>query len=448
MIKRIAVAVTALLLSATMLVSCTSDRISILTMGDASVDSVEISTDGNAVLFSSDDNSISEALFKYLYLYFKDSLLLQAAYYEAMGYNITGSEDIKVADTEAFWGCVLQENTDGTVVTMKDYVYDSTLSVLKDVLAMEAASKDYKFVYPDDYQSDLEEAIYSDVEENGSNYLNEDEEFADENGVVYDWVKARREVYLASKGITAEEWERVFFLYKDIFAENITSHLESVGAIASDDEDILKQEIREELEKQLESFLEDDIKIDILYYEYKTEDDSEEFSSNDLSDDSNDNTSDDISDDTSDVTSDDTSNDTISAEEYNKNLLQACNDTLEALINGERTVEDELNDTAHGESDAVVTKESVANFFGDAAAECKPGDIKLYDTEYCIYILVYKELTADDFGRTTEPTEDEMTSAKENSLSEKLDSFLNRYIEQISVNEDVLEKYNRPWEIK
>lgn len=432
MIKRIAVTVTALLLAATMLASCTSDRNSILTIGSTSVDSVEISTDDSAVLFSSDNNNISEALFKYLYLYFKDSLLAQAAYYEAMGADITGSEDIKVADTEAFWGCVLQENTDGTVVTMKDYVYDSTLSVLKDVLAMEAASDDYKFVYPDNYESDLEEAIYNDVEENGSNYLNESEEFADENGVVYDWVKARREVYLASKGITAEEWERVFFLYKDVFAQNITNHLEAVGAITADDEDILKQTIREELEEQLKSFLEDDIKVDILYYEYKTADDSEEFSSTDMSDDS----------------SDDTSNDTISADEYNESLLQSCNDTLEALINGEKTVEDELKDTAQGESDAVVTKESLKDFFGDSAAECKAGDIKLYDTEHGVYIIVYKELTADDFGRTTEPTEDEIKSAKESSLSDKLDSLLNRYIEQINVDEDILEKYNRPWEIK
>lgn len=432
MIKRIVATATALLLAATMLVSCTADRDNILTMGNTSVDGIEISTEDGAVLFTCDDNNISEALFKYLYLYFKDSLLAQAAYYEAMGVDITGSEDIKVADTEDFWSCVLQENSDGTVTTMKDYVYDSTLSVLKDVLAMEAASDDYKFVYPEKYQSDLEDAIYSDVEENGSNYLNEDEEFADENGIVYDWVKARREIYLASKGITVEEWERVFFLYKEIFAQNITSHLESVGAIAADAEDILKQAIREELEEQLKNFLEDDIKVDILYYEYKTEDDSEETSSNDMSDD----------------LSGDTSTDTVSAEEYNKNLLQVCNATLEALISGERTVEDELNNDAQGNSDAVVTKDSVKEFFGDAAAECNVGDIKLYDTEHGIYILVYKELTADDFGRTTEPTDDEMKSAKENSLSDKLDSLLNRYIEQIDVNENVLEKYNRPWEIK
>lgn len=432
MIKRITVTATVLLLVATMLVSCTSERESILTIGNTSVDSVEISTDDSAVLFTSDDKAVSEALFKYLYLYFKDSLLAQAAYYEEMGADITGNKDIKVADTEAFWGCVLQENSDGTVTTMKDYVYDSTLSILKDVLAMEAASCDYKFVYPADYQSDLDKAIYSDVEQNGSNYLDEDIEFADNNGVVYDWVMARREVYLASKGITSDEWERVFFLYKDVFAQNITSHLESVGVIAADDEDTLKQVIREELEKQLKSFLEDNIKIDILYYEYKTEDSSKES----------------VSSDTSDDLSDDTSSDAISADEYNANLLQTCKDTLEALISGETKVKDELDGKAQGDSDAVVTKESVKEMFGEDAVECKAGDIKLYDTEHGIYILAYKEITADDFGRTTEATEDELKSAKETSLSEKLDALLNRYIEQISVNEDILEKYNRPWEIK
>lgn len=431
MLKKTAFVILSFLLAVASLISCTSERNDILTIGDVSAENADVSVGESDILFSTDENGITEALFKYLYLYFKDSLLSQAEYYESMGMDITGSDDIVVGDTEAFWGCTLQENEDGTITTMKDYVYDSTLSVLKDVLAMESVSVDYKFVYPDDYQTDLEAAIYSDVENYGSNYLDEDVEFADENGVVYPWVKARREMFLAKKGITAEEWERVFFLYKDVFSECIISHLESVGAITADSDDALEADLRAELEEQLESFLADDIKVDILYYEYKTDDDSSSVD-------------DALSEDES---TDETGGDEIPVAEYNKNLLDSCNATLEALVNGERTVEEELENAGYGESDAIVTKSSIKEFFGDEAADCKVGDIKLFDTEYGVYILVFKDLTADDFGRTTDPTEDELESARNDSLSSALDTLLNIYIDEIIIDESALEKYNRPWEI-
>ncbi len=227
MLKRIVITALALVCVASTFSACTGNENvdKTIQIGDVSVESIDLEIDKNAKVFSSDERFISDALFKYLFIYFKEQFLADAKYYESMGASVTGDENIKVGDTEAFWTCTYEKDEDGNITTMKDFVYQNAMNVAKDIIALEAVADDYSFIYPDDYQTKLEAAIYSDVEGNGSEYLDSDTEFADEDGVVYPWVKARREMYLASKGITAEEWERVFYLYQTVFAANIIQHM-------------------------------------------------------------------------------------------------------------------------------------------------------------------------------------------------------------------------------
>lgn len=448
MFKRFVSVVIVLVFTLSVLASC-SDELKTMEMGEVSVDSVDVVVSDTSKVFATDSNYISDSLFKYLYIYFKEAFLSQAMYYESMGVSVTGDENIKAGDTEAFWNCKYTDGEDGNPVTMKDYVYENAFNVAKDILALETVAKDYKFIYPDDYKKDLEAAIYSDVEANGSNYLDSSVEFADEEGVVYPWVKARREMYLASKGITAEEWERVFFLYKTVFAENIMQHLEFVGVIAPEADEEIDKMAREYLEEMLENYLKDNAKVDILFYEYKVVKDEAQSKSSESTDSVSEDASLDNSDDVSnDDISEDTSEDELPLEEYNEQLKENCQAVLESIIDGTLSFDDESKNADNSSKDSIVTNASLVEAFGEKAKECKNGDIKLFDTDHGIYILIFKELTEVDFGRTTVPTEKEIEEFKAQSLEVALNDFLEKYNEAVVINEEALEKYNRPWEIK
>lgn len=434
--KTIFVAI-ALVVTLATLVSCTSslDKPTVK-IDDVSIDSIDIEVSDTSRVFTAGDSYISEALFKYLYLYFKDGLLDQYAYYESMGYNVTNDANVKVGDTESFWNCKMSENEDGTIVTMKDYVYDTTLKIAKDVLALEKAATDYKFVYPDDYQEKLEAAIYSDVEAHGSAYLDANIEYADENGVVFDWVKTRREMYLASQGITAEEWERVFFMYQTVFAGNIQDHMEFVGAIVPAPEEDIRNEAIEYLKAQLEAYLTDNYKVDLIYFEYN--DEASENSADVSEKEASESVSDDVSDDTSGE----------AVKETNEQILKRSEGVLAALKDGSLTVSEAIKQASDGDESEIIGKETLVQYLGDEVKDCKAGDIKLVDTDYGVYIVNFKEVTETDFGRTTEPTDEEMEDFRDLSLSDKLNNLLEKYTEVVEVNENIVAKYKCPWNIK
>ncbi len=430
MFKRIAAAALSLGFALSALASCSADKgDKVMEVGDLSLESVDISAEDGARVFTLGDNYISEALYDYLYVYFKEAVLAQAAYYKAYGTSMTVDPNIEVADTEEFWNAEVDDPGNEEISVMKDYVCKNTYNVAKDMLATEKAASDYGFVYPDGYGENLEAAIYEDVAANGTEYLEDVSEIADDSGTVFPWVKARRRVYLAGRGITEEDWERVFYLYHTVFAENITDHLASIGVIKAAPDEEIEKEAREYLESQIESFLNDNAKVDILYYQFK--DASESSESADSSD-----------------TSDDVSSEDASPEEYNRRLEESCGELVEKLKDDPDAFKEASEDADAADEDAIVTKESLEEVLGKGASGYKSGDVKLFKVDGGIYVITYKELKEEDFGRTAVPTEEELKQYREQSLSKALNELLMKYYDVVAVDEKVIEKYDRPWEIK
>lgn len=435
MVKKIIIVAVALVTALASLVSCSFDGGEhVIEMNDVSVDSIDVSVSDSSRIFSMNDSYISEALFKYIYMYVKKDLMDHYARYESLGYNVTGDANIKVGDTEAFWGCTQSKKEDGTVVTLKDNVYKNAVDIAKNVIALEKLAEDYKFIYPDDYNKKLEAAIFSDVETYGDAYLDLTVEFADEDSVVFDWAKARREVYLASKGITAEEWERVFFMYRSVLSSGIRNHLEFVGAIEPDSDESIRLEAEKYLKEQLENYLKDNVKVDILFYQYDEKKETKEASGEDSEQPSSDETSAETSEDVEKLT--------------NEQLLEKCKGIVSGLKDGSLSFAEEKKSATAGDENQILPKDSMVQYFNEDAKEGKQGDVKLVDTDYGVYIIIYKDLTETDFGRTTTPTEDELKSFKEMSLDKKLNELLKVYVEAVSVDEEALAKYKSPWNIK
>ncbi len=196
-------------------------------------------------------------------------------------------------------------------------------------------------------------------------------------------------------------------------------------------DEVLKNTVTEYLEEELKSFLTDNTKLDLLFYQYKNvdkSDTSEEASSHEASD--------------------DTSSDELTPEEYNEKLFDDCSLICQNIQSGDLTFEDAAEDADHSDDDAIITNESLKEFFGDDILNFKPGETKLFKVEEGIYILTFKELTEVDFGRTTVPTDSEIKEQKQQSLEIALNKFIEKYKEAIIVDEKLVEKYNRPWEIK
>ncbi len=454
------------------LAACSDNSGKIMQMGDASTDSFDLSVDGDA--FVADSDYISENLFKYLYLYFKDYNLDMFKQYEGMGYDITGNKDIKVGDTEAFWSCVYKKDEDGKEITFGQEIYNTTVSLFEDILALEAAAEEYGYKLPDTYGEELDKAIAQQIVNLNPDIFKDTSEITDADGNVFEWAKDRWAMHLMSDGISAEAWERVFYLYPNVIIKDITTQLEAKGVIKAEDDSVLIAKGEKELADKLDNFMKNSMKVKYIAYYLKeeekkdtaktsvsSEDASIEASSQDVfSDDatSDDATSDDGSSEDASVDSSEDSSEDISAEltpeEFNSELREKCQNIYEGLVNGTLNIDDEIkkcdiSKIAEQYPDGIVGSfDDLKNTFGESTKDLKVGDVKMYEYGGAIHIIQVQELKEKDSGISTELSEDDIKALRAQSVSAALEKLLNAYKDAIIKDEAMLEKYNKPWNIK
>ena len=466
MFKRIisAILVTLLLLSA--LVSCSDTSGKVMQIGDLSDDGVEYS--GESGKFVPDSDYISESLFKYLYLYFKDYYISMFKQYESYGYSVTGDSKIPVGDTEAFWTCAYSKDEEGNVVTFADELYKSTVTVFEDILALETVAEKYGYSLPETYDKDFNEAMAQQIVANGSDFLQGVTEITDKNGDIYAWVENRWAMKLMSEGITSDAWERVFYTYTTVISQDITAQLSKNGVIKAEDDSVLKEKGEKALKEKIDAFMESNMKIKHIAYFLKVEEgdtssDSskdaknvETFSSENIDETSEELSSVEVSDDSSNEASDDSSegiSEELSPKEFNEQLRKKCKDIYDGLLNGTLKFDDESKKSDVAENAAKYPDGIAATFdafkqsFGESVENLKVGDIKMYEYGGAIHIIEVQELTEKDSGISTELTEEDMEALRAQSVSEALDKLLKKYKEVIVYDDDLLEKYKQPWNI-
>jgi len=419
--------------------ACSKKAEKVMEIGDVSVESGTVSGDG--VNFVALNDHISEDLFRYYYKYFKDSFLAEALQYEMMGEDITGNPDISVGDTEAFWNCEIGKDQDGNSVTFASDLYEYTFNRLKRIFALEAIADEYGYKLPENYEKGLNDAIANDIVTNGAKYLEGVTEITDKDGKLYGWVKNRWEMSLAADGITAEEWERLFYT-PDIIANGIVQQFKDADILKPRSDSELAEEIRQMLQQELDSFLKTNSKIKIITYFLKMET-------------SSDNTSTDASNDNSvaDSSEDGSGTEELSPKEFNEQLKLKCEEIYNGLKDGSLSFDDEIKkcDTAEEASKLptgfVLSHDEAKYYFGESLEGLQVGDFKMITVEGAIYIIQIQELTKDDFGKTTEPTEDDMAAQRNSSIYDAMNALLVKYEEAIEVKSDYLEKYKEPWKI-
>lgn len=483
MLKRVFSLIIVAIMAMSCLASCSDTSGKVMQITDVSVDSVDCSNDSDAFVAESD--YISESLFKYLYKYLKESNLNTFKQYESMGYQIT-SNGVAVGDTEEFWNCIYSEDEDGNKVTFGEELYNSTLAIFEDILALEAAAQKYGYKLPDTYDKGLDEIIAQQIVSNNAELFEDTSEITDEDGNVLKWAKDRWSMALMKDGVSAEAWERVFYRYPSVIIKDITTQLEAKGIIEAEDDSILIEKGEKELKDKLDEFMKTRMKIKYIAYKLKDEDasgkttetsddettsedtsgedsyadlseesseDSSEDISEDVSEESSEDVSEDISGDTSEDTSDDISDD-LPAAEYNKALRDKCNEIYEGLLDGSLDIDDEIKkcdiaEIADTYPDGIVgTFDQMKGTFGESTEGLEVGDIKMYEYGGAIHIIQVQTLTEKDSGISTELAEDDIEALRAQSVSEAFEELLKVFKKGITKDEALLEKYKKPWNIK
>jgi len=457
-------------------VACSDSSGKIMQIGDVSADSTELSNDGE--VFVAESDYISEALFNYLFKYLKDSNLNTFKQYENMGYQIAGN-GVKVGDTEEFWNSVYKEEDDGTKVTFGEELYNSVVAIFEDILALEAVAQKYGYKLPDTYDKGLDETIAQQIVALNAEIFKDTSEITDEDGKVFKWAKDRWAMNLMKDGISAEAWERVFYLYPSVIIKDITTQLEAKGVIEAEEDSVLIEKGEKELKDRLDNFMKTSMKIKYIAYKLKDEkatdetakssdstdastdevigtDVSSEDTSAELSENSSDELSEDGSEDVSEDSSEDTSediSDDLSPAEYNKALREKCKKIYEGISNGSLNIDDEIKksdiaDKAEAYPDGIVgTFEQMKGTFGESTEGLKIGDVKMYEYGGAIHIIQVQELAEKDSGFSTELTDDDIEALRAQSVSAAFEELLNVYKKGITKNEALLEKYKKPWTI-
>ncbi len=440
-------------------VSCSGKDKIVIQMGEVST-GIDYSSDGNGFVPESD--YIGESLYKYLYLYFKNSILSSCKEAEAYGQDVTGDKNISVDDTEAFWNCIFKEEN----ISYAQYLQNVTNDTFKDILAIEAAAEEFGYKLPEEYGKNFEKAVAEQIVYYGNEYLKGETEIADKDGNLYDWAKDRWTMQLAGEGISSKDWERVFYLYVTVLLSDVSTQLSEKGIISAEPDDVLK-------ENEIKYFMENNMKFKYIAYYLKddnekvsvSEDSSEDVnSSEDVSEDlsvdisSEENVSNEASADLSEniseeVSDDESSKDTavqITGKEFNEQLKAKCEDIYKGLLDGTLKFDDEVKksdiysyvkDTPDG---VIGTFSQMESAFGESVKELKVGDIKMYVNGGAVHIIEVQELKESDCSIT----EDYLKTLRARSVSAAFEKLLDKYKEAVIYDEDILSKYLKPWKIK
>lgn len=460
MFKKLISSIVVICMLLSSLVACSDTSGKVMQMGDVSVESIDVSVDSSA--FVADSDYVSENLFRYLYLYFKNYNLDMFKQYEGMGYDITGDKDIKVDDTEAFWNCVYQKDEAGNEITFGQEIFETTVELFEDILALEAVAEKYGYKLPETYGDDFNKAVAEQIVKLNPEIFGDTTEITDSDGKLFKWAKDRWAMQLMSDGISADAWERVFYLYPNVIIKDITTQLEEKGVVNAEEDSVLIEKGEKELREKLDNFMKTSMKVKYIAYQLKAEDDADDsskspkLSSEDASNDadSKDTTSDDVTSD--DVSTDDSSGETseeLSPQEYNEQLREKCKGIYEGLVNGSLNIDDEIkkcdiSQIAEQYPDGIVGSfDDMKNTFGESTKDLKVGDIKMYEYGGAIHIIQVQELTEKDSGISTELSEDDIEALRAQSVSADLEKLLGVYKKAITKDEALLEKYKKPWNI-
>lgn len=448
------------------------------------------------VVFSFENVSISQGLYRYIYNEYKTLYLELCNSLVAQNGYLSQTNDIIVEDTEAFWSATVPADVHSTFEYLKsnyygyysfditdedlgsytyaDVVLDHANSECKEYLIYTALAKQYDYVPSrdfEDYNDGLEAAIAQNA--TGADCFEGIDSISDKNGVLYDWAKARWEVNLAGRGITKEEWVSAYYEFP-ILTTYLAPHIveKNYSSLGEDDDDLaIVNYYLEQVNASQVAF--EYIRYDLLSeenYNAQKEQQSEESAEVFTSEDDNDISLDEVSDeglsleDSDDEESleevpptDPLANDADTYEEYVEIRKQACQDIYDSIVNGEiefdtaREASPYYEEPDEGYTSVVYLDNSAfKQYFEKSADEVKVGDIELFVQEKIgtIWILKYTDWTVNDL------TEKEIAEIIKNyaetyvgSLkSQKVNAIFDKAYDCIKVG-SISDDYKKPWNI-
>ncbi len=431
--------------------SCSGKDKIVMQLGEISVDE-DISLDGNG--FTAVNNYINEGLYRYYYLQNKANFLSYCADLERYyGFNVTGDKKIPIGDTEEFWSCELEEG-----LTIAQYVLDEVNNTFKVILALEAAAEDYGYQLPKDYNKNFEKCIAQEITSSGNPYVANDSTLLDENGKLFAWAENRWTMNLAGEGIDRDDWERINYLYQ-VISSDIVKQFSEKGVIKAEADDVLKQNATDD-------FMKNSIKYKYIKYFLKSEEavipvpeesSDDAVSSEDVSiDESLEDVSEEISAESSEGNSEESMEESsedvteqITGKEFNERLKADCQEIYDGLLNGTLNFDEEIKKSdvpnlAESNPDGVISAFSTfEQEFGESGKELKAGDIKMYVYNGAIHIIQVQELKTTDYVID----DNVLKGLRENSVNNAFKELLEKYVDAVVCEDDMLSKYLKPWEL-
>ncbi len=455
------------LIVASMLISCASGDENIISVGEPSTVSEE-SAETSKVIVSVENTDITytESDFRIFYILQKENFISYNQYYESMGYQITDN-GAAVGDTEEFWasGTGLT-NDDGSSIDFAEYFFDYAVDVFEAFVAKKILAENSEITFDVDFYADLNTTIASDISANS--LVDDDVDIIDADGNIPTWIMDRWEMDLASKGLDKETWIDFNYVVTKI-DDYLMQKLKDSGKITAIDEETAKEEFAVLVDEEIKDYLANNIKIKYIAYGYRSEADyenedesSEAESSSEVTEEITKETTEESTEESSEETTEETfeevSGEELTPEEkakkYNEELLVKCEAIFNTLKVDASTFDEEvakcdLADTLLPtyQDGIPVSKESFETVFEDKADEHSLGDVVFYNLEDGIYIVQFVELTEEDSGLSRIPTEDEIKTQIDNSVSESYSELVSGYVEWVTIDEDVLEGYKLPWKV-
>ncbi|MBQ4648055.1 MAG: hypothetical protein IJB76_02730 [Clostridia bacterium] len=458
-------------------------------------DAESVELDDYDVVLSLAEVTVSEGLYNYAYKYAKNYYMsTYKSMVEYFGY-LSETDDIPVEDTKEFWNTVVPEDVHEYVMyfrqsysydfeitdddagnyTFGDVLIDHVNAEMKAYLVYRAVAAEYDYVLSRDYadyDAGLENAIALQMKD--ASFIREGETVAGEDGKVFDWAVDRWEVYLAGQGISREEWLSLYFELPLLISDLATE----LDIPAGDAESLFDAYINGEAEKTVSfnftvfPFFDED-KFN-LYKEQNAEESTEE-SSDEISEDlgessdfseesaeavlSQEDVSEELSsDESTDESAEENENKTFEIEtildeaetfeEYSERAKAYCDKIYDDLKNGVITFDDAIAVSPDGENikeqypyGACVYNENLKELFDRNYEDVVIGsfDYVVDEENQCIWILEYKEFSTENF--TDADKEKYGTIYFAEKVFEKVNPL-------VYLDEDVLAKYDNPWEIK
>ncbi len=484
----------------------------------APLDSEYAGTVDNAYTF--DEAGISEGLYSYIYNYYKqDDLEYYQQFVDYMGsLSATEADNIAVEDTEKFWTAGVSKEIRSYIVSEgddKDYTYGDILTKRVDTncktfLAYEALANQYGYNPETDFEGYSDKLSAAMIEAiKASEIYDKGMEVADSNGVLYEWVTDRWEVYLASYGITYGEWVRYFFNYTVVMSDNLIPWLIDNGHVLPDERESAIEDLKDYLKDYFEQIKSTYVKFEYIQYGYVSEKEFNEIKgieSKDEAESSDSSSADESSEESKDAaasednsaegrtgdasaelsgeesssdaveeesseeaSSDDTSSDSdadgdekevdplvmqaSTYEEYKKLLQDKCKAIYDGVKDGSLDFKEQIKACPTGAdileknpNGAYASHEYYKSFFGKEASEVKIGEIEMFLLDGAIYILHY--LDFDEKDMSTEPTDEDIETWLEYTAEENCMEKVSELEAMVKVNSALVEGYSKPWEIE